>query len=121
MALLGDGFWPFTASLILLGLAWNALYVGGSHLVGASVPGRGRFRAQGANEFFVALAATAGALLAGAGLALVGWGALNLLAIAAAAALGVAVIAVARGAAAGGGGSQEPATSASVRPSARPS
>lgn len=120
VALVGDGFWPFTASLILLGLAWNALYVGGSHLVGASVDGHGRFRAQGANEFFVALAATAGALLAGAGLALFGWGALNVLAIAVAAGLGVAVLAVARGAAAAGATRHEAPTSSSVRPSGRP-
>lgn len=96
VALAGSGFWHFTISLVLLGLAWNALYVGGSQLVGMSVTGPARFRAQGVNEFVVALASTGGALLAGVLLALFGWEVLNLAAVAVAALLGTAILALAR-------------------------
>ncbi|WP_366655408.1 MFS transporter [Fodinicurvata sp. EGI_FJ10296] len=77
----------FAVSLVLLGLAWNALYVGGSYLVGRSVRGEDRFAAQGVNEFVVAIASAAGALLPAVGLGLLGWNGLNVLSIMVAAVL----------------------------------
>lgn len=96
-ALALGGFGGYTVSLVLLGLAWNALYVGGSHLVGQAVEGPERFRAQGLNELVVGLASTAGALLAGLLLAAFGWELLNLVGISAAAMLAVATLVVGLG------------------------
>lgn len=97
-ALASGAFLGYVASLVLLGLAWNALYVGGSHLVGQAVEGAGRFRAQGLNEFVVGVASTAGALFAGLLLAAVGWEALNVVGVVAAAMLAAAALLVGRAA-----------------------
>lgn len=95
-ALFISGYWGFVWSLVLLGLAWNALYVGGSHLVGQCAAGPGRFRAQGINELVVGLFATAGAIFAGLLLAVVGWVMLNIVSILVVTMLGAAVMWVAR-------------------------
>lgn len=92
----GLDFAHYTVSLIILGLAWNALYVGGSQLVGRSVTGPDKFAAQGLNELIVAVISTIGALGAGSLLAALGWTGLNALAIGAAAMLAGAILAVAR-------------------------
>ena len=86
----------FAVALIVNGLAWNFLFVGGSSLLAGGVDADERALAQGANEFvtfgFTALATFAsGALYAGAG-----WGALNALGIGASVVAAVAVAVLGR-------------------------
>lgn len=95
-ALLLSGYLGFITSLVILGLAWNVLYVGGSHLVGQCVNGPRRFRAQGINELVVGLFATFGAIFAGWLLAALGWEMLNIAAIIVVAVLGGFVVFVGR-------------------------
>ncbi len=71
----------FFIALILLGLAWNFLYTGGSYLATRSVPEALKFKAQGINDMLVALISAGGALFAGAMLASMSWHGMNVLVV----------------------------------------
>lgn len=93
VALAGQHFLHFWASLVLLGLGWNAMFTGATTLLGESHTPEERVRAQAANDLIVF--GTVGCTAFGSGMihALGGWAALNLLLIPA---LALAVWLVAR-------------------------
>ena len=68
----------FWATLVLLGLGWNMLFLGGTVLLARRAAGAERFRLQAINDFGVFGAQALASLSAGTALALVGWDALNL-------------------------------------------
>ena len=68
----------FIAALFLLGLGWNALYVGGSTIVAADAPAELKFQVQGANDLVVGVLAMLGAFLPGLLIDSIGWQGLNL-------------------------------------------
>jgi MFS family permease len=75
----GTSLPSFVSALVLLGVGWNFLYVGGTTLLtGAYLPAE-RARAQATNDFIVYLVGLAASLSAGVLLELVGWRNLNLL------------------------------------------
>ncbi len=69
----GTGFLSYLAALILLGIGWNFLFVGGTSLLPQGYQESERFRVQGINDLFVFGAQATAALSAGAVLAMVGW------------------------------------------------
>jgi MFS family permease len=83
------------AALVLLGLAWNFLYVGGSAYVSVCHENWSRHSVQGLNETIVSVLAAAGAFAAGVLFAGFGWSLSNLLAVPLAAA-GLLLITVRR-------------------------
>jgi len=68
----------FWAALVLLGLGWNMLFLGGTVLLARRAAGAERFRLQAINDFGVFGAQALASLSAGTALVLVGWDALNL-------------------------------------------
>jgi MFS family permease len=75
----GTGMGSFVSALVLLGVGWNFLYVGGTTLlIGAYLPGE-RAMAQAANDFIIYVVGLASSLSAGLLLELVGWQRMNLL------------------------------------------
>lgn len=81
----------FFASLILLGLGWNAMYLGGSSLVASEAPEAVKFRLQGINDLCVGIAAMLGAFLPGLLLSTMGWQAMNAMVLVVSLGLGLAV------------------------------
>ncbi|MDE0448994.1 MAG: MFS transporter [Spirochaetaceae bacterium] len=71
----------FWAALVLLGLGWNMLFLGGTVLLARTAAGAERFRLQAINDFGVFGAQALASLSAGSALVLVGWDALNLAAL----------------------------------------
>ncbi|MFK7954684.1 MAG: MFS transporter [Lysobacterales bacterium] len=63
----------YTVSLILLGVGWNFLYVGGTTMLTFSYKDSERFRAQAVNEFCVFGTAASASLLAGTTMHWFGW------------------------------------------------
>lgn len=78
MTLTGTGFYSFAAALVLLGIGWNFLFVGGTTLLTEAYRPSERGRAQAANDMAVYVVGLAASLSAGALLKLVGWQSLNL-------------------------------------------
>ena len=68
----------FWAAMVLLGLGWNMLFLGGTVLLARRAAGAERFRLQAINDFGVFGAQALASLSAGTALVLVGWDALNL-------------------------------------------
>jgi len=68
-------------TLVLLGVGWNFLYIGGTTMLTYTYTSQERFKAQGLNEFCVFGTSAAGSLLAGTVIYLYGWFALVLLPI----------------------------------------
>ena len=85
-------FAAFWAALVLLGLGWNFMFLGGTVLLARSAAGPDRFRLQAINDFSVFGAQALASLSAGTALALVGWQTLNLALLPA---IGVVALAVA--------------------------
>lgn len=73
IALQGHEYLHYWFSLLLLGLGWNFLFVGGTSLLVQSYRPSERFTAQAANDFCVFGVAAAGSLLAGVVVHAVGW------------------------------------------------
>ena len=71
----------FWAALVLLGLGWNMLFLGGTVLLARRAAGAARFRLQAINDFGVFGTQALASLSAGTALVLVGWDALNLAAL----------------------------------------
>jgi MFS family permease len=76
-ALSGAGVASFAPALILLGVGWNFLYVGGTTLLTESYLPAERGRAQAANDLVVYVVSLASSLGAGALLQALGWRLLN--------------------------------------------
>ena len=68
----------YGVALVLLGLGWNFLFVGGTVLLTRSYRAEERFRAQALNDFVVFGTQAVAATAAGAALDRIGWTATNL-------------------------------------------
>lgn len=73
LALAGQQLHHFGAALLLLGVGWNFLFVGGTTLLPQAYREEERFRVQGLNERFVFGSQATAALSAGAALNVLGW------------------------------------------------
>jgi MFS family permease len=78
-SLSGTGFYSFTAALILLGVGWNFLYIGGTSLLIQTYTHSERGKAQAFNDLSIFIIGLAASLSAGALQNTVGWQLLNLL------------------------------------------
>ena len=74
----GQETWNFVASLMLLGLGWNFLFVGGTTLLTNSYTGAEKAAAHGLNDFAVFGTMTITALASGALHHAFGWNAINM-------------------------------------------
>jgi len=90
-AVVGHEFAHYLASLVLLGLGWNLLFVAGTTLLTRTYTPAERFKAQGLNDFTMFAAQAVMSLLAGSAIAAVGWIGLNLVAVPLLVAMAVAV------------------------------
>jgi MFS family permease len=81
LALQGTAFLPFFASLTLLGVGWNFLYVGGTNLLVTRYRPSEKTGVQAFNDSFVYLFATVATFGAGAWVQGLGWNGLQLLSI----------------------------------------
>tara|TARA_R110002020_G_scaffold338673_2_gene553959 strand:- start:310 stop:1518 length:1209 start_codon:yes stop_codon:yes gene_type:complete len=75
----GTGFYSFTASLILLGVGWNFLYIGGTNLLTCTYSAAEKGKAQGTNDLTIFIVGLVASLSAGLLQNTMGWQALNLL------------------------------------------
>lgn len=73
VGLQGHTYMHYWYALVLLGVGWNFLYVGGTTMVTLTYEISERFRAQAVNEFCVFGASAAASLLAGTIIHLYGW------------------------------------------------
>ncbi len=80
IALAGQAYIHFWASLVLLGVAWNFLFVAGTTLLPASYMGQERFKVQGLNDFMVFGLQAVASLSSGVIVYAFGWNGLVLLA-----------------------------------------
>jgi MFS family permease len=79
LTLTGVGLGSFTSALILLGIGWNFLYVGGTTLLTRSYTPSESGRAQGMNDMIIFVVGLAASLSAGVLFRSVGWQSLNVL------------------------------------------
>lgn len=77
VAIEGIGLGNFYLALILLGVAWNFGYIGGSHLLQTALADTEKGRIQGVNDTLVALASALASLASGAVYAGIGWTAIS--------------------------------------------
>jgi MFS family permease len=77
----GNAVGHYSLALVLLGIGWNFLYVGGTTLLVGSYRPAERFRAQGFNDACVFGTAALASLLGGALLLRLGWGGVLTLAV----------------------------------------
>jgi MFS family permease len=78
IGLQGQSYLHYWYALILLGVGWNFLYVGGTAMVTRTYALEERFRAQAVNEFCIFGTSATASLLAGTIIYLYGWHALVL-------------------------------------------
>jgi len=78
VSLFGHHLMHYWLGLVALGLGWNLLFVAGTTLLARSVDPAHRHRAQALNDFTVFGSQACASLLAGLGVQLLGWQALNL-------------------------------------------
>lgn len=78
-AVTGQTMLHFWVALVLLGVGWNFLFIGGSALLATTHTPAERGKVQGINELVIFTAVAIGSLLAGALLHTAGWTILNLL------------------------------------------
>jgi len=79
MSLTGTGLQSFAGALVMLGVGWNFLYIGGTTLLTSTYTSTERARAQAANDMAIFAVGLLSSLSAGALLQAVGWQMLNLL------------------------------------------
>ncbi len=73
----GQHFVHYAAGLVLLGVGWNFLFVGGTTLLTTSYAPSERFRVQGLNDFVVFGTQALASLLAGPAITRLGWQTVN--------------------------------------------
>ncbi len=78
LGLSGQALGFYWTAMVLLGVGWNFLFVGGTTLLTGSYRPAERFKAQAANDFLVFGVQAVASLSAGAGLFHFGWKTLNL-------------------------------------------
>lgn len=81
LAASGISFHHYLGALLLLGVGWNFLFVGGTSLLPEGYQPAERFRVQGLNDIMVFGSQATAALTAGAVLSWVGWGGLVFVAV----------------------------------------
>lgn len=81
LAASGVSFHHYLSALILLGVGWNFLFVGGTTLLPHGYTEAERFRVQGLNDIFVFGSQAAAALSAGLILSWLGWSSLVMIAV----------------------------------------
>jgi MFS family permease len=79
MSLTGTGLQSFASALVMLGVGWNLLYIGGTTLLTSTYSAAERSRAQATNDMSIFVVGLLSSLGAGALLEAVGWQTLNLL------------------------------------------
>ena len=79
MSLTGTGLQSFASALVMLGVGWNFLYIGGTTLLTSTYSAAERSRAQATNDTSIFVVGLLSSLGAGALLEAVGWQTLNLL------------------------------------------
>lgn len=79
LTLTGTGFFSFATALLLLGIAWNFLYIGATTLLTTTYSTAERARAQAINDMVIFIIGVACSLSAGWLLDVVGWSMMNLL------------------------------------------
>lgn len=94
IGLQGQSFMHYWWGLVLLGVGWNFLYVGGTTLLTYTYSMSERYRAQAVNEFLVFGTSATASLLAGTVMHYFGWSALMLIPIPILLAICLALIAV---------------------------
>jgi MFS family permease len=77
----GVSFHHYLAALLLLGVGWNFLFVGGTTLLPRGYTDAERFRVQGLNDIFVFGSQATAALSAGVILSWLGWSSLVMIAV----------------------------------------
>ncbi|MAV46453.1 MAG: MFS transporter [Alphaproteobacteria bacterium TMED89] len=80
-ALFAPALWAFLVALVLLGLGWNFLYVGGAIMVTLLASPAEKLRAQGVNDMIVSSFSAVAALTSGACLVIFGWQGLQIFAL----------------------------------------
>lgn len=73
IASMGHGVMHYALALILLGVGWNFLFVGGTTLLSQTWRAGERFRAQAANDFLVFSVTACASLASGAAVHALGW------------------------------------------------
>ena len=79
MTLTGTGFGSFAGALVLLGVGWNFLYIGGTTLLTSTYTAQEKGRAQATNDMTIFVVGLACSFSAGGLLQALGWEKLNLL------------------------------------------
>lgn len=92
IALAGVEIENFWFALVLLGIGWNFLFVGGTTLIAESYRPEERAKAQGANDLAIFIIMATSSFSSGLVLEASGWAALNYLAIPFIGAIGLAVV-----------------------------
>jgi MFS family permease len=92
VAMSGLDFMNFAAALVLLGLGWNFMYVGGTTLLTQSYRPAEKAKAQAANDFTVFTVVSIASVSSGALFFNFGWGTLLLIALPIVAAVGLSVL-----------------------------
>jgi MFS family permease len=78
LSLSGTGFYSFASALILLGVGWNFLYVGGTTLLTKTYTAAEKGKAQATNDLIIFIVGLAVSLSAGVLHEAIGWQSLNL-------------------------------------------
>jgi MFS family permease len=81
LALSGVALWQYLISLLLLGVGWNFLFIGGSALLTETHSASERGKVQGINDFAIFSLVALASALSGALLHSLGWVSLNVIAI----------------------------------------
>lgn len=81
LAISGVALWQYLISLLLLGVGWNFLFIGGSALLTETHSAAERGKVQGINDFAIFSLVALGSALSGALLHSLGWVSLNVIAI----------------------------------------
>jgi len=92
IAHLGVTYWHFWGALVLLGIGWNFLYIGGTTLITEAYRPSEKAKAQGANDLTIFLVMATSSSASGILLNRNGWETLNYLAIPFIAAVAIALL-----------------------------
>lgn len=78
LTLSGTGFYSFASALVLLGIGWNFLYVGGTNLLTRTYATAEKAKAQAANDLTIFVVGLMASLSAGALHSAIGWQTMNI-------------------------------------------
>ena len=78
LTLSGTGFYSFASALVLLGVGWNFLYVGGTNLLTRTYAAAEKAKAQAANDLTIFIVGLMASLSAGALHSAIGWQMMNI-------------------------------------------